>query len=487
MSQRRKLLKGGGMLMGGQVLGQALSFIRNVVVARLISPEDFGIAATFVLAVSMLEMISYLAVERLLVQAEDGNEPAFQAAAHTFQVLRAIVIALFLFLLAWPFSKLFGIPQALWAFQCVALVPLIRGFVHLDIKRLHREFRFGADVASGLIPQILLVLAAWPFAWWFKDYSAMLWLLIFQAVVLVLVSHLFAKRRYTWAWDRVLFSRMFSFGWPLLFSGLLMFLILQGDHLIIGGVYDMTQLGIYSVAFSLTSVPSMMIGKAVSALLLPLLSKTQRDLKRFTARYALSVYGLCLLGVMVATSFIFLGQRVVVLTYGSKYAGVGAFIGWLAITHMLRTIRLAPTTASMAFGDTVAPLITNIARAAVLPLGIVAALLGKPLVWLVIFGCVGEVVAITVLLTRLYRLHGLEIGLCFKPVGIALIAVGIAQSTALTMGIGSWMFSIGLIVVIAASTFGIMAALLPSFRGILKMVFSTSLDRASGDGKILFK
>jgi len=466
MALRRKLLGGGGILAGGQLLGQACSLLRNVVVARLLTPEDFGVAATLGIAMSMFEMISNLAVDRLLVQAEDGDEPVFQATAHTFQVLRGVGMAAFLYALAWPFSRLYSIPQALWAFQCVALVPLIRGFTHLDPKRLQREYRFDADVATELVPQIVLVLAAWPFAWWFKDYSAVLWLLVLQASVAVAVSHVFAQRRYAWAWDRGFFTRMYAFGWPLLFNGLLMFLIFQSDRIIIGSVYDMAQLGIYSAAFSITFVPSMIISNVASTLLLPLLSKNKSNSAQFAEIYSLSIAALCLFGVAAATGFIILGQRVVELTFGEKYAGVEAFIGWLAIMHMLRTIRFAPTIASMAQGDTVAPMVANIARAVLVPAGLVAAVAGKPLVWLVIVGCASELASLIVLLGRLQRQRELPASLCLKPLGIALGATAISYLLALSSMNASWFGSAGVIVAITALVLIAFLALCPSLRQV---------------------
>ncbi|MBX3177318.1 MAG: oligosaccharide flippase family protein [Candidatus Hydrogenedentes bacterium] len=420
------------MLLGGQALGQACSFARNVVVARLLTPEDFGIAATFVIAVSLFEMISNLAVDRLLVQAEDGDDPDFQATAHAFQVVRGIGMALFLFLLAWPFSRLFGIPQALWAFQFVALVPLLRGFMHLDPKRLQRTFGFGADVATELLPQILLVLAAWPFVWWFEDYSAMLWLLVFQAVVMVVVSHALAKRSYGWNWDRNYIRRMVAFGWPLLFNGLLMFLVFQGDRMIVGAAYDMTQLGVYSVAFTTTFVPTMVITKVASALLLPLLSRVQTDIRSFMEYYALSVCALCLIGVAFSTGFVLLGQQVVVLTFGERYGAVGSFIGWLGVMQMIRVLRVGPTIASMAWGDTRMPLVSNFGRISVIPLAIWLGLTGKPLMWVVIAGCLGELVALLLMIGILHRSRALMAGHTLKPMLIGAGAVTIAFALSLS-------------------------------------------------------
>lgn len=450
--------------MGGQVLGRGMSFVRNIIVARLISTDDFGIAATFFISISLFEMISNLSVDRLLVQAEDGDDPEFQATAQAFQVLRGAANALLMFLLAWPFSRLFGIPQALWAFQCIALVPLIRGFVHLDPKRLHREMRFGRDVLTEVFSQTVALALAWPLAWCLGDYAAMIWLLVAQAVAMVLVSHITAARRYAWAWNRSAFTHMTKFGWPLLLNGVLMFLIWQGDRVLVGSAYDMTQLALYSVALAITSPPIELLGKVTTLVLLPPLARAQKNKERFGELYAFLAQALSLGGITFAAFFIILGPGIVTLLYGSRYSEVGAFIGWFAVMQMLRLIRIVPTTAVLAMGDTFACLLANLGRAACFPVLLLLAVSGQNLVWIVVASCGGEVLGLAVLLIRTQRLHGLATALSLKPLALsacaAICAGVIAFLNGPTIRVAA-LFGVGGVVV-----FAVLATLLlfPSFR-----------------------
>ena len=69
MSLGKRIFQGGVKIGLGQVFSQGCSFLRNVIVARLITPADFGIAATFAMTLSLVEMVSNLAAEKLLVQS----------------------------------------------------------------------------------------------------------------------------------------------------------------------------------------------------------------------------------------------------------------------------------------------------------------------------------------------------------------------------------------------------------------------------------
>lgn len=465
MSVRQRILGGAALLATGQVLRQSFSFIRNIIIARLISPDDFGIAATFVIAVSLLEMISDLAAHRLLVQAEDGNDERFQETAHLLMVVRGAVNAVLLFLLAWPFSRLFNIPEARWAFQCLAIVPLVMGFAHLDRKRLHRDMRFGRDTIVDVVDQIIPLMAAWPLAIWLGDYSAVLWLLIARAVVSVAASHLVAHRPYRWACDKVYLKRMLTFGWPLLVNGLLMFGIFQGDRLVVGTAYTMTDLGFYSVAFTLTMMPTFMVARITSSLLLPLLSNVQTSPQKFQARYALSVQALWPAAALLATPFILGGTFLVTEIYGDKYAPAGTVIGWLAAMQAVRLMRSAPALAAMARGDTRTLMLSNMARSCALVLAVLAATLNAELVWIAASGLVGELLALGLVLFRLTRLHHLAAVICIRPACLSFLAILAAGVIATTSASETgWLVIIGTAGALSSAVFVAMVLLFPGFR-----------------------
>ncbi len=77
MTIRSSILHGAFKLGTGQVVVQLCSFVRSVILARLISPENFGIAATFAMTFSLVEMVSNLSAQLLLVQAPDGGDAPF--------------------------------------------------------------------------------------------------------------------------------------------------------------------------------------------------------------------------------------------------------------------------------------------------------------------------------------------------------------------------------------------------------------------------
>ena len=441
MSVSSSIFKGGSQLALGQIVSQACSFVRNLVIARIVSPADFGIAATFAMTLSLMEMVSNVASEMLLVQSPDGNEPGLQATAQAMKVVRGVGNALILLVLAIPLSRLFGVPQATWAFACLAIYPFLLGFSHLDTFRLQREMRFMPWVLMTAGANALVTVITFPLVYWLGNYSVMLWVLVLQSFFQTVISHFVAKRRYAWAWDKNYVRSMFHFGWPLLINGLLMYGIFEGDRVIIGSAnrlfprshFTLADLGVYSVAFALTMAPTMVVANIATSLFLPLLSQAQNSIEEFRTRYALTSQLIAIAAILITLPFMLSGGWLVSLLYGRKYTSAATFIAWLAAMWGLRIFRAAPTVAAIAQGDTRNAMFSNLARSLALVGMLCVAALGAGLFWIPICGFGGEMLATAVTIWRLSHRNKLAPGLCLRA-GLPFFVGVAAATTAILLG-----------------------------------------------------
>ncbi|MCY2954910.1 MAG: oligosaccharide flippase family protein [Planctomycetota bacterium] len=441
MTTRGKVYDGAAKLAIGQVAGQGLSFVRNVIVARYVTPADFGVAALLALSVSLMEMISDLNLSTLLIQSRQGDTPGFQRTLHCVGAIRGVVNSLALFALAWPLSVLLGVPEARWAFQWLSAYPLVKGLTHSDPTRRQRDFRFGPSVLVELGSQLVAVLVAWPLAASLRGYSAFIWIMLIQISVSWLLSHLLAERHYRWAWDRDHVKHVLSFSWPLLLNGVLLFLIQQGDcallgmapRLFPGAPYSMADVGLYSIALSLSVVPITAVAKVNSSLLLPGLSQVQSSVVDFNRRYRLGLETLALAGGICGLLFLAAGGTIVVLVYGEKYAGAATVVGWLGAAQAIRLARIAPTTGALAKGDSMNPLIANVVRVLGLVLGVAVVAKGGPLSWIAGAACCGEGAALAIAVLRFQRINSVPFAV--SAPGLVWLAGGLALGTVLHVAI----------------------------------------------------
>ena len=188
------MFKSAFVILSGNAFSAVMLLARNLLVARLISVENYGIAATFSLALAVIEMTSTFGLQQQLVQDKRGNDPAFQAALQGFQVLRGILNAGILFLLAGPFARFMWVPEVTWAHQLITVILVMNGFVHFDMYRLGRRMQYVPAAMAAILAPLAALAAIWPLHKVYGDYQVMLWSLIIQSAGTALVSHLVAER-----------------------------------------------------------------------------------------------------------------------------------------------------------------------------------------------------------------------------------------------------------------------------------------------------
>lgn len=420
MSKKKKLLRGGSHVLLGEGVGLAFNFMRNFIVARLVSPEDFGIATTFAISLSLLEMASDFSLDKLIIQASDGDDLRLQAVAQFILVIRGIFIALMIFLVADWIAAFFNVPEAAWAYRMLSIVPLIDGFLHLDIKRFQREFVYKWDVNIKLLSQFAALIIAVGLALQLNDYRAMLWSVIGQVTVLTLGSHLVATRQYKIEWSSEYFRRILTFAWPLMINGLVIFAGGQGDRLLVGGNLGVSELAPYAAA-SLLIVSFVAVAmKVTNALVLPLLAEVQGDSKEFITRYRLVSSAIGIAAIMLFVPMIFIGAEIVVIIFGGAYRGPFGLVAWISLGVGIRFLRLSPTLASLSVGDTKNLMFVNITRMSGLIIAFFALKMGGGLVHVAIAMAIGEIISTVVGYIRLNYIVKVPIEVGYGMAGFVL-------------------------------------------------------------------
>lgn len=422
-----KIFSGFIVVTSGQSLAFGLSFARNLILARLLSRADFGLAATFSLAVTMLELTGRIGLGQQVVQAAEGDSDNFMATAHSFQLIAGAISAGALLILSIPMAGLFKVPDKAWAFALLALVPLARGIAHLDFQQRQRKFDFLPSVWVDLVPQTIVTGLAYPLAIWIGDFRVVLILIFAKEILSNLMTHVLARQAIHWGWDKKISLRMWKFSWPLILNGLLIFSSQQGDQMLVGGGYSLEILALYSAAASLIAVPFMIMAQAASSIMLPVLSRVQGDSDQFNREYQACIQLSAVGAVATMVPLILGGEQILRILYGSKYIGGGAILAWLSVACAFRFLRIAPAIAAMAKADTKNQMISNMFRVSSLAFGFIVLLMGKSVEALAASMMIGELLALFAATYRLRRRQKIPVNDTLKStlyLGVAMTIAG---------------------------------------------------------------
>lgn len=397
----RQVAGQGALLFSGFAASQLMSFVRNAVLGYSLSKGDFGIAATLTLLLQLLDSLTDLGVDRLIIQAPDGDAPRFVASQHLALIVRGLVIGGVLFLSAPLVAGFFQIPEATWAFAVIALVPVIKGFQHLDVRRAQRTLNNRPFLMVEILPQAAALAATLPAVSLAPGFEAVVWLSFVQAVATVAVSHLTAERSYAVAFDSALLRRLIAFGWPIWLSAFPLVAVYHGDRILIGRLFGMEDLAGYSAAFMIAMVPGLIAGKVGHALMLPLFAGARDKPAVLAQRFAAMSEATTLVASIYLATAMLLGGQILEVAFGPNYKGLGAVTAWLALMWSLRMLQAVPGMALMAAGETKPFLVAGLIRAsALLPAGL-AAMSGYGLEAVAAAGVAGELASLIYVAIRL--------------------------------------------------------------------------------------
>ncbi|MFM2350288.1 MAG: hypothetical protein RIR04_1254, partial [Pseudomonadota bacterium] len=119
------MIKSALFILSGNAAMWILLLARNLIIARMIPVADYGIASTFAVVMAVVEMASSLGLQQQIVQSKQGDDPAFQAALQGFQVFRGVLSGAALFAIACPMARFMGVPEVIWGYQLLAVVPVL--------------------------------------------------------------------------------------------------------------------------------------------------------------------------------------------------------------------------------------------------------------------------------------------------------------------------------------------------------------------------
>jgi O-antigen/teichoic acid export membrane protein len=399
-----------------------------------------------------------------MVQDKDGNAPEFQAAMQGFSVLRGCVNALILFLLAGPLAQFFDIPEVLWAFQLIAVVPLVAGFVHFDVHRLSRQMNFLPSVMIAILPPIGSLISVWPFYVMFGDYRTLLFAIFVQMSLTVLVSHIFAKRRYRITFDGAVIMRSLRFGWPLMVGGALMFVVFNGERGIIGRELGLETLALFSMALSLTLTPTLVIARSTLSFFLPQLSAALGS-KSYAGLTTATFQTHILLGCTMVVGVALLGGPFLYAVLGEKYAAAIPLLTLLAVVQAFRVFEAGCAIVALAAAHTKNEMMANIVRVALLPVAWIVVSNGGDVRTVIWIGMLGEAAGFAVGLTLALRMQNLALRPLLAPLGVALVLLAVAcvHAGIQVAWMPDWRSSVVLVLILAC-----LVPLMPALRNYLR-------------------
>jgi O-antigen/teichoic acid export membrane protein len=441
--------RGGRLFFFAAGVAQVSALLRYVALARLLGPEQLGLASTLVVTAAFFDLISDTGSDRFLIQDRDGDNPSAQQLVHLVMVVRGALIALGLVLAAWPASLFFREPRLSGAIMVLALSPLILSLMHFDYRRTQRHLDYRSEALAVMSGETVCVLFTATAAYLTHDFTAVLFGLIARAAVMVLVSHLRAERPYRLGFSPRHARALFRFSGPLIVNGILLFLGSQGDRVVIANRLGVKELGYYSAVLLLIYYPSALLLRYVHAMYLPLVAAARDDALQQDEVVGRLAGETLLLSVAMVAGFVVVAPTAVVILFGHRYIQSIVVVALIGVLQTFRYMVVWPTTVALGRGDSRAVLAVNTVRVVAYPSAIVGGWLAGGLIGVLAGFIMGEAVALVTGIAIVNSITGAAPWKNFDRVGLfGLICGGIVAATMTSAPAGPITIGFGVMVLI---------------------------------------
>ncbi|SMO69073.1 oligosaccharide flippase family protein [Paracoccus laeviglucosivorans] len=333
--------------------GQVMRLASNLILTRILSPDDFGLMALVSSFLIGLNMFSDMGLGPSIMQSKRGDDPAFLDTAWTIKVVRGFIIFATACVIAWPLALFYSAPAFAWVFPAAAISMLIGGFFPTRIDTAARHLQVGRLTMIELANQgigILITIAA---ALILQNVWALVWGQVLGAVVQLAMFHYMLPGHVDrFRMEKEARDEIVKFGKWIFFSTICGFLLFQGDRIILGRVLTLEHLGIYNIGQFLATVPGLLGTAIAGRLFIPMYREhppgESEQNRRTLQRTRFGFTGLLL---FVAIGFALVGPWLVDQLYDDRYHRAGGILVAIACIQMLMVVPLSYETAALAAGD----------------------------------------------------------------------------------------------------------------------------------------
>lgn len=384
----RSLVHGLAWTSGAKWGGQLLSWASTLIVARLLTPEDYGLVGMAAIYLGLVTMLSEFGLGTTVLALRDLTEEQL-AQLHGFAMLFGLSAFGLSCLAAWPLGTFFHSVELPPVVIAMSVAFIITSFRIVPAARLRRDLRFRELAVIDTIKSVVLAVAMIAFAWFGFRY----WTLVIGGLLSTTLSTGMTVRlqRQRVARPRVAtLEYAMTYSWRILASRLSWYAYSNADFLVAGRILGKAALGVYDFAWTLANLPVEKITALIGQVTFPIFSAVQDDpaeLRRYLLRIT---EGLALLTFPASFGIALVAPDFVLTFLGQKWAGAIVPLQLLAVFVGFRSIvPLLPQILNVA-GDSRFAMYNSLLAAVVMPtaffiMGTRWGTAGLAIAWLVVY------------------------------------------------------------------------------------------------------
>jgi O-antigen/teichoic acid export membrane protein len=364
MSVEQETVSGLKWIAFAKVSGQVVSWTATLLVMRLLLPQDYGLMAVVTVVISVLSNVAELGIGASVIQSREVTR---EELAKISGLVTLVSIAVFAGLCAAAplIAQVYEMPRLTLLIQVAATQFLISGVATLPQALAQRKFRFRRLAAVEVTWVVVASITTLALAW----YGAGVWALVIGSLSGALVRTLMlAIDGFVWPSFRLSGVRKFlAVGGAVMFGRMSWQVVYQSDVIIGARRLSVGDVGAYSVAIQLATLPMQRIMGILNQVALPAFARLQDERERLRRRLLEGVRLLTAISLPILWGISSVAEELVGVVLGEKWAPAVYPLQVVSLVVPLRMINAVFATAGLGIGRAALDFRNNVTTAIILP------------------------------------------------------------------------------------------------------------------------
>ena len=315
----------------GTFAGRGLQFISDVVLSRLLFPEDFGLMAIGLAILNISEMLTETGFNSALIQKQ-GDVKKYLNTAWTMEVIKSFILFTIGYVIAKPLSIFYDDPSVLNVLRGISLLFLFRGFRNVGIIYFRKNLEINKHVIMDIVPSIIQLILVIPLAYLLHNVWAIILSVYGRRLAELIMSFWMHKYRPRFEFQMDSFKELFNFGKWIFGLSIIGAIRKNLVPLFIGKYFNMETLGYYNRAELLSVLLFSVIGEIIWKVGYPVMSQLQSDENRLKKFYLDLMLIILYFGIPISMSLVLFSEELIQTIFSEK---------WLPSVHMLNLLVIA--------------------------------------------------------------------------------------------------------------------------------------------------
>jgi O-antigen/teichoic acid export membrane protein len=338
---------GSAWMVASRWMLRLIGLLSTVVLARILTPVDFGLVAMAMMIVGAVEVLGETGQRLALIRLGSPTREHYDTA-WTFSVLVGLGIALVLALAAPVAAHAFGEPRVQWLVWCLALRPAISGFYNIGLVDLQRNLDFRRDQQVILTAKLVSFVVTLSLALSLRSYWALVLGILAHGLAQLALGYVYSPYRPRFCLAKA--GELWSFSAWTLATQVTQYFADRADQIVVGLSLGAPAMGIYVVGGELATLPTDELVIPPARALYAVYARLSQDRSAMRGHYLAALSFIALIACAPSTGIALVAEDAVRIVLGEQWLATIPLMPWLALSAGILGIARSAITVLFAAG-----------------------------------------------------------------------------------------------------------------------------------------